>query len=379
MEIRKNCCSRIMTRQGRGMGMPGREMGMDGMEMILLAGLAADAVLAAAGLAKRRGKLWFLRFTAFSVIVNLTAFYLSAGLTAEFGKAAFLTAACAAAAKIFVSLVFIQRDKLSEEMPPVYLLCIAVSLCIHSDPAAGLACELALLIFCLYSEHLGRERQRQREESLEWEEGIEKSGSQRLYLQAIEDSYRKNRALMHDLNNHAIAMQALAAHGEYGELAQYIDIFSRKVKDNMFPVRSGNIVLDALLADKYHRAAGLEIPVLFEGVRYSAHIHNEDLCTVVGNLLDNAIEENRKCREPGQRRISVYISSKEDSLRITVENPLFHELKVKNGLPVSEKPDAEHHGMGLKNVRRVCDKYGGTLVWDASEDRFMVTAELFTD
>lgn len=100
---------------------------------------------------------------------------------------------------------------------------------------------------------------------------------------------------------------------------------------------------------------------------------------MVGNLLDNAIEENRKCREPGQRRISVRISSKEDFLRVTVTNPLFHELKVKNGLPASEKPDAEHHGMGLKNVRRICDKYGGTLVWDASDAQFMVTAELFTE
>ena len=97
---------------------------------------------------------------------------------------------------------------------------------------------------------------------------------------------------MHDLNNHAVAMRALAVNGEYGELVQYIDAFSRKVKDNMFPVRSGSIVLDALLADKYHRAARLDIPVIFEGVRYAADFGNEDLCTVVGNLLDNAIEEN---------------------------------------------------------------------------------------
>lgn len=88
-------------------------------------------------------------------------------------------------------------------------------------------------------------------------------------------------------------------------------------------------------------------------------IDNEDLCTVAGNLLDNAIEENRKCRDGGRRRIFICISSGEDFLAVTVRNPLFHELKVKNGLPVSEKPDAEHHGMGLKNVRKICDKYGG--------------------
>lgn len=351
---------------------------MDGMKMGLLWSLILDAALAAAGLAKRRGKLWLIRFAALSVIVNLNAFYLSAGLTAELGEAAFLTAACVAAAKIFVVWIFVQKEKPAEEILPVYLLCMAVSLCIHINPATGMACELALLAFCLYEEHMGRERQRREAENRE-NAGLEEEGGQGLYLQAIEDSYRKNRALMHDLNNHAIAMRALADNGEYKELEQYIDTFSRKVKENLFPVRSGNLVLDALLADKYQRAAGLDIPVLFEGVRYCACIRSEDLCIVVGNLLDNAIEENRKCREPGQRRISVRISSKEDFLRVTVTNPLFHELKVKNGLPASEKPDAEHHGMGLKNVRRICDKYGGTLVWDASDAQFMVTAELFTE
>lgn len=349
------------------------------MEMGILWSLILDAALAAAGLAERRGKMWLIRFAALSVTVNMNAFYLSAGLAAEFGEAALLTAACAAAAKIFVVWIYVQKEKPAEEMLPVYLLCMAVSLCIHIKPATGLACELALLAFCLYAEHIGRERQRRETERGEKKAGVEEEGGQSLYLQAIEDSYRKNRALMHDLNNHAIAMRALADNGEYGELERYIDTFSRKVKENLFPVRSGNLVLDALLADKYQRAAGLDIPVLFEGVRYCARIPGEDLCTVVGNLLDNAIEENRKCREPGQRRISVRISSKEDFLRVTVTNPLFHELKVKNGLPASEKPDAEHHGMGLKNVRRVCDKYGGTLVWDASDAQFMVTAELFTE
>lgn len=346
---------------------------MEGTGMVLLISLALDAGLLAAGLAKRRGKAWLCRFTAMSAVVNMSALYLSEGLRVEFGAAVFLEAACAAAAKLFVLLIFAWKEEPAEGMLPVYLLCCAVSLCRHTVPAAGMACELALLAFVFYSEHAGRKRQHREEE----ESARDSIGGHDRYLQTIEDSYRKNRALMHDLNNHAIAMRALADNGEYQELGQYIDAFSRKVRDNMFPVRSGSIVLDALLADKYHRAARLDIPVIFEGIRYVADFGNEDLCTVVGNLLDNAIEENERCRDAAKRRISIWIASEEDSLRVTVVNPLFHELKVKNGLPVSEKPDAEHHGMGLKNVRRVCDKYRGTLVWDASETEFTVTADLF--
>lgn len=340
------------------------------MEMILVVSLILDVGLAIAGLVKRRGGLWICRFAAMSVIIHMSALYLSNGLAAEFGETFYLRAVCVAAAKIFVLWMFTQKTEPARNMRPIYLLSIAVSLCVHANPAAGLFCEAFLLLYLLYCE-----RNSGQEQETESQVGSTHREND-LYLQTIEESYRKNRALMHDLNNHAIAMHALAAGGEYEELIQYIDTFSQKVKDNMFPVRSGSIVLDALLADKYHWAARQNITVLFEGVRYSVDLKNEDLCVVVGNLFDNAIEENMKCRDVGRRKISIYISSAENSLCVTVRNPLFHELKVKNGLPASEKPDVEHHGMGLRNVRKVCDRYHGTLIWDVSEEEFSVTAEL---
>lgn len=374
--------------------------------MILLISLIVDAGLILTELVKRRGKLSICRLTAISVLVNMSAFYLTAGLTAEFGYHIFLEIICVIAEKIFVILLHIRNvyanfrdpgkftgaetterhkqirsskqnvesneNRERKVLLSVYLLSAAVSLCVHSNPKTGLSCELLLLIYLLYSERNIRKKQQ------ESESAAPAPGGNNLYLQTIEDSYRKNRALMHDLNNHAIAMHALAVSGEYGRLVEYIDTFSQKVKDNMFPVHSGNIVLDALLADKYHRAARHGILVLFERIRYSVSLANEDLCTIAGNLFDNAIEENLRCRDAAQRRISITILSDEDSLRITVRNPLFHELKLKNGLPATEKPDAEHHGMGLRNVRRACDRYGGTLMWDTADGEFSVTVDLVT-
>jgi len=342
--------------------------------MILLVSLTLDAGLLITELSKRSGKLKICRLMAMSAIINMSAFYVSAGLAGEFGDSVFLKAAGMASAKIFIVWSFLQKKRPTADLLPVYLLSIAVSACIHSDPMTGLLCELFLLSCLLYSEKMdSKEHMHEKEKtaSVPPEEN-------RLYLQTIEDSYRKNRALMHDLNNHAIAMHALAVNGEYEELVQYIDTFSQKVKDNMFPVHTGNLVLDALLADKYHRASKRNIPVLFEKVQYSADIRNEDLCIVVGSLFDNAIEENEKCRNAAQRKISICILSEEHSLSITVKNPLFHEMKIKNGLPASDKLDVEHHGMGLKNVRRICDQYQGTLTWNISEQKFSITASLYT-
>lgn len=353
--------------------------------MVFLISLIPDGALAAAALAKRKGIHWVCRLGALSAIVNMLAYYVSAGLRAEFGPSVLLEISCAAGAKIFIIWSFLQKEKKEKkglnrgasaeengEMLPVCLLSAAVSLCVHSDPVRGMACELVLLCYFFFSERsLGMKGEQEAGDSAGGD-----AGRNNLYLQTIEESYRKNRALMHDLNNHAVAMRALADSGKQEELVRYIDTFSRKVKENMFPVHSGSIVLDALLADKYHRAASRDIPILFEEIRYDVDLDDQDLCIILGNLLDNAIEENEKCPDPGKRRIFLRILSEEDSLSIRVRNPLFHELTVKNGLPVSRKPDGEHHGMGLKNVRRVCDRYGGTLVWDGSEKEFSVTVEL---
>lgn len=337
--------------------------------MVILASLALDAALAGAGLAKGMGRAAVCRRAAMSAVINMTAYYISTGLAAEIGSFAFLEAVCAAGAKGFVIWAFFPGKEPKAALEPVYMLCVGMSLCVHGSPAAGLFCQLLLLFYLLFSEYKEERKDRA-------EDPLPAAGSRNLYLQTIEESYRKNRALMHDLNNHAVAMRALADSGEYEELVQYIDTFARKVGDNMFPVHSGNIVLDALLADKYHKAAAAGIPVLFEGVRYGAAVNDEDMCIVVGNLLDNAIEENQKCRDAKRRRISVRISSKEDSFIISVKNPVFHEIKIKNGLPMSEKPNGEHHGLGLKNVRRVCDKYKGRFVWEAAEGEFLAAAEL---
>lgn len=173
-----------------------------GRKMILLISLMLDVGLMLAVLAKRKGKMLLCRFITMSVLVNMSTFYLSEGLSAEFGAAVFLEVVCAAAAKLFVIWIFIQKEEPAEGMLPVYLLSVVVSLCIHSNPVAGLFCELTLLFFVLYFEHKSGERQKREAEELT--ESMHSGHN--LYLQTIEDSYRKNRALMHDLNNHAIAM-----------------------------------------------------------------------------------------------------------------------------------------------------------------------------
>ena len=337
--------------------------------MILLISLILDAVLLVIKTVRKRNIAACLRFLSMSVLINVFAYYMILGLTKTFGYNLLFALVCSVAAKIFVIWLYLQSTKAEHKNAPVYLLTILLSLCFNDNPIFGLISDVLLLLFVIYSEH--HEHTNSTETS---ETRPERESS--IYLKTIEDSYRKNRALMHDLKNHIIVLRSLAEKKEYDQLLDYTDSMAEKVSENLFPVHSGTTILDAILADKYHIARRNGIFVEFLTVSYNADFDSDDLCTVIGNLFDNAIAENLKTSHTEERRISISIRSNDNELTVVMKNPLFHILKIKNGLPASDKPDLEHHGIGLKNVRRVCDVYDGTLFWDDTDGIFTITAQL---
>lgn len=337
--------------------------------MILLSGFALDFIFLILKSVKAKSISVSMRFVSYCAVINALAYYMITGLDSAFGVSILFEIICVIAAKIFVVLMFITvSDKANRRFIPNYIVVTLVSFCIHENAAVGIISAIILLLFILYTER----------STLEKAEGtqVQTNNESGLYLKTVEDNYRKNRALMHDLNNHIIAMRSLAENKHYDELESYINSLSEKVSENIFPVKSGNIVLDSLLADKYHRARRDGTFIEFEAVNYNIRFSDEDLCAVVGNLFDNAIEENLRSSDKEKRYIKVNINTSEETLTVKLINPLFHELKIKDGLPSSAKPDVEHHGMGLKNVRRICDKYNGELVWNTDNGDFEINARL---
>lgn len=337
--------------------------------MILLISLILDVVLLIVKTVRKRNIAICLRFLSISILINIFAYYMTLGLTETFGYNLLFALVCSGAAKIFVVWLYLQPIEAEHKNAPVYLLVILLSLCLHDNPVFGLISGAILLLFVIYTEYYNNTNSDEKNESRPKRESD-------IYLKTIEDSYRKNRALMHDLKNHIIALRSLAEEKEYDKLLDYMDSMAEKVSENLFPVHSGNTVLDALLADKYHTARRNGIFVEFLTVSYNAGFDSGDLCTIIGNLFDNAIVENLKTSHTEERRISVAIRATDDELAVVMKNPLFHVLKIQNGLPASDKPDLEHHGIGLKNVRRVCDAYDGTLFWDDTDGIFTITAKL---
>ena len=102
--------------------------------------------------------------------------------------------------------------------------------------------------------------------------------------------------------------------------------------------------------------------------------HSFDINVILGNLLENAIEAAAKTEE---KFLEVKVRMKQGILRIEVENSFDGELRQsKQGL-LSTKDESSHHGIGLKNVRKMVEKYDGSMEVHAEENRFRVSLLLY--
>lgn len=97
-----------------------------------------------------------------------------------------------------------------------------------------------------------------------------------------------------------------------------------------------------------------------------------DLYSILGNILDNAIEAVLKIPDPAKRIISLNITSAHNMLLIHCENFYHEPVTMKDGMPVSDKDDLDYHGFGMKSIKFLVEKYHGTLSILADDSIFYV-------
>ena len=194
----------------------------------------------------------------------------------------------------------------------------------------------------------------------------------RKYCDEVETMYTKMRGWRHDYHNHIQAMQASMALGNYEEVNEYL----RQLNDDLTSVdtvlKTGRVMVDAILNGKLSIAAQKQIPVNAKArIPAEAKINDVDLCVVIGNLMDNAIEENG--RLPADRRfIRIYIGTKNTYLYISVTNAAGPKAVPSGGIFRSVK--GKGHGFGLYRVAGIARKYGGIFRADSEDGGFTAEA-----
>lgn len=143
-----------------------------------------------------------------------------------------------------------------------------------------------------------------------------------------------------------------------------VDRYLEEVEDSVqiyeSIVQTGNEVLDTILTEKslYCKSKDIQVSCVADGIQMK-FINTVDLYAILGNAIDNAIEEVEKFQEKEKRQIDVLIYRQQQLLAINVINPLKGKLEYEAGLPVTTKADRKIHGFGLRSIQYILKKYDG--------------------
>ena len=215
-----------------------------------------------------------------------------------------------------------------------------------------------------------------------YQEKVEEKSMKQLYAEQVrmydEELHEKQKTIdgvrrtRHDIKNHMIYLQELLAENP-DEAKKFLKEYLGENIDNKSELsKSGNLAVDALINYKNIIAREKGITIHLES-RIPAELPYEstDLSIILGNLLDNAMEATEKLEN--EKDIFVSLLYQKEKMLIKVQNPYTGDLKKdRAGNYISEKKDRENHGIGLKSVRKVVEKYEGVMEIHTEDQTFEV-------
>lgn len=163
------------------------------------------------------------------------------------------------------------------------------------------------------------------------------------------------RTFRHDYINHLSSINVLIGEGCYFDAQKYIDKLTESTYRNEAIYLTGNRLADAILTDKLESCKDFA-DIGFDGC-ITDKIENSDICIILANSLDNAIEACKKCPERG--KISIAAQVKQGYWTMTMRNPTVSADS--EGIMKTSKEDEKNHGFGLLSIEQAVKKYDGTM------------------
>ncbi|MBQ6844294.1 MAG: GHKL domain-containing protein [Agathobacter sp.] len=175
----------------------------------------------------------------------------------------------------------------------------------------------------------------------------------------IKSVYLNLRGWRHDYHNHIQVMKAFLDIAQVNECRMYLNEIETELNRVDSFVRSGNLMADAILNSKITRAVEKGIRVNCDAaLEEDLFLSDMDLCIILGNILDNAIESCEKI-EVEKRFLRIYMTIVKEQLYISVQNAAPEILNFEERNYISTKRG--NHGLGMKRVVAVVEKREGFL------------------
>lgn len=174
----------------------------------------------------------------------------------------------------------------------------------------------------------------------------------------------------HDLRHQIREMknsQSSLSKEDLNNIENEIRIYDTKVK-------SGNENVDFILQEKslFCNKNGIILNCIIDG-KLLSFLKDSELFSLLGNILDNAIDSCLKIENQNERNIIIKIHKALGGILIYEQNPYVGEIRYENGLPLSDKEDKKIHGYGMKSIKMIVENYNGTLTIKSENHFYSIT------
>ncbi len=198
----------------------------------------------------------------------------------------------------------------------------------------------------------------------------------RLYEQ-MNANYERQRREAHEYKNNISCIQWMLRSGDKKKAMDYVEkLLGKKAKDEVSEIETKNPILNAILNQKYHLAWEKNIIVTLSVNDLSqVEIEENDLVVLISNLFDNAIEAVEKMAQ--NKIIHFKMINEQEQLTVSIKNPIIEEVEVVEGNYIkTTKQDKENHGIGMKNIKFIIEKYQGASTIKCKDKWFNFSAIL---
>lgn len=189
------------------------------------------------------------------------------------------------------------------------------------------------------------------------------------HYREVDNMYRKIRGWRHDYRNHIQTMKAYAASENWDAIKRYLDLLDDDLTTVDTVIKTGNPMTDAILNSKISLANSRNIKVIADAcIPVKLNLSEIDLCCIIGNLFDNAIEASMKLPED-QRVIRLYMDLRNTQLYICITN-LTAGKKMKKEGKRFRSTKGEGHGFGLVRIDAIVERLDGYINRNSEDGAF---------
>lgn len=235
-----------------------------------------------------------------------------------------------------------------------------------------LLCVSCIWLMCLIMYFIVQQMSKDNQTKLEYELMKEKEKYSKESMEIIKRSNEELREFKHDLKNYLLPLQEAMGTMPQSEMAKVWEKINQKIEDVQTLIQTGNSYVDSMINTKITLARSEKVDVKCTILSKMEGIDDLEFCSVFGNLMDNAIEAERKVTE--KKEIIIFVEEKMGYLRLEIQNKIEKSVLNENSSLNTTKKDTSSHGIGHKSIKRTMQKVGGALKYYETGDLFCAEA-----